>query len=148
MIIATRLLSLLLVTFVLCSSSVAHSRRTENDSSPSSGISSQAQIRERFNAWTAGLTGGLLETAPIHFATEIARVVSDGGVVQVHQRSIGGYDRSFGRRTMDGTAGEGLELRAALISSLIVTKRSTANGGPSAMNKELEAHRSVMDRPG
>ena len=30
-----------------------------------------------------GLAGGLLEGAPIHFATEMARVVSDGGVVQV-----------------------------------------------------------------
>ncbi|MGA3003179.1 MAG: TAXI family TRAP transporter solute-binding subunit [Acetobacteraceae bacterium] len=30
------------------------------------------------NAWTVGLAGGLLEGAPIRFATEIARVVDDG----------------------------------------------------------------------
>ena len=35
------------------------------------------------NAWTIGLAGGLLEGAPIRFATEIARVVNDGGNMQV-----------------------------------------------------------------
>jgi hypothetical protein len=43
----------------------------------------EEQIRDRLNAWTIGLAGGLLEGAPIHFATETARVVSDGGVVRV-----------------------------------------------------------------
>jgi TRAP-type uncharacterized transport system substrate-binding protein len=37
----------------------------------------EAQAIERMNAWTVGLAGGLLEGAPIRFATEIARVVDD-----------------------------------------------------------------------
>src|SRR3954449_3964981 len=79
----SRLAAVLIVTLALCSSSIAQSRRTQNDSQPSAGHPSEAQIRDRLNAWTVGLAGGLLEGAPIHFATEMARVVSDGGVVQV-----------------------------------------------------------------
>jgi TRAP-type uncharacterized transport system substrate-binding protein len=51
--------------------------------SPSSTGANEAEIRERLNSGTIGLAGGLLEGAPIHFATEIARVVSDGGVTHV-----------------------------------------------------------------
>jgi len=51
--------------------------------SPSSIGANESEIRERLNAGTIGLAGGLLEGAPIHFATEIARVVSDGGVTHV-----------------------------------------------------------------
>jgi TRAP-type uncharacterized transport system substrate-binding protein len=83
MIFVTRLAALLIVTFALCDSSIAQSRRTHNDSLPSSRISGEAQIRDRLNAWTMGLAGGLLEGAPIHFATEIARVVNDGGAMHV-----------------------------------------------------------------
>src|ERR1700741_2021057 len=36
------------------------------------------QIKEKLNAGTVGLAGGLLEGAPIRFATEIARVADDG----------------------------------------------------------------------
>jgi TRAP-type uncharacterized transport system substrate-binding protein len=79
----TRLAAALMMTMALAGSSIAQSHRTHNDSPPASGISGEAQIRERLNAWTIGLAGGLLEGAPIHFATEIARVVNDGGVMQV-----------------------------------------------------------------
>ena len=34
--------------------------------------------KEKMNAWTIGLAGGLLEGAPIRLAAEIARVVDDG----------------------------------------------------------------------
>src|SRR6476660_8812093 len=78
-----RFAAVLIVIVALCGSSIAQSRRTQNDSLPSSGSPSEAQIRDRVNAWTVGLAAGLLEGAPIHFATEMARVVSDGGVVQV-----------------------------------------------------------------
>jgi TRAP-type uncharacterized transport system substrate-binding protein len=78
-----RLAAVLIVTVALCGSSIAQSRRTQNDSLPSPGSPSEAQIRDRLNAWTVGLAGGLLEGAPIRFATDMARVVSDGGVVQV-----------------------------------------------------------------
>jgi NMT1-like family len=83
MIFVTRLTVLLILTFALCGSSIAQSRRTHHGSLPSSGISGEAQIRERLNAGTIGLAGGLLEGAPIRFATEIARVVNDGGAVHV-----------------------------------------------------------------
>jgi len=72
---------LLIVTFALCGSTIAKSRRT-HDSQQLSSTSSEA-IRDRLNAWTIGLAGGLLEGAPIRFATEIARVVNDGGNMQV-----------------------------------------------------------------
>jgi hypothetical protein len=83
MIFVPRLAAVLIVAFALYSPSIAQSRRTQNGSLPSSGIAGEEQIRDRLNAWTVGLAGGLLEGAPIHFATEIARVVSDGGVVHV-----------------------------------------------------------------
>src|ERR1700676_1852461 len=77
-----RLAIVVIVSLALCGLSNAQSRRTQI-SQPPSGTPTEAQIKERLNARTIGLAGGLLEGAPIHFATEIARVVSDGGVVQV-----------------------------------------------------------------
>src|SRR5260370_1735069 len=78
----TRLAALLIVSITLCGSSIAQSRRT-HDSQPPSAILDESQIKERLNAGTVGLAGGLLEGAPIRFATEIARVVNDGGAVHV-----------------------------------------------------------------
>jgi TRAP-type uncharacterized transport system substrate-binding protein len=88
MTILTRLAGILIVTFALCGSTIAqshriHSHRIHRDAPPSSGISGEAAIRDRLNASTIGLAGGLLEGAPIHFATEIARVVNDGDAVHV-----------------------------------------------------------------
>ncbi|MCK1407697.1 TAXI family TRAP transporter solute-binding subunit [Bradyrhizobium sp. 76] len=83
MVFLRRLAAALIVAFALCNSSTAQVRRTQNHSLPSSGIAGEAQIRDRLNAWTIGLAGGLLEGAPIHFATEIARVASEGGMVHV-----------------------------------------------------------------
>ena len=40
--------------------------------------SSYETQKDRMNAWTVGLAGGLLEGAPIRLAAEIARVVDDG----------------------------------------------------------------------
>jgi hypothetical protein len=34
--------------------------------------------KEKMNAWTVGLAGGLLEGAPLRLAAEMARVVDDG----------------------------------------------------------------------
>jgi NMT1-like family len=78
-----RLIVFSIVTFAVCGSGLAQSRRTSRDAPPSSAISGEEQIRDRINAWTVGLAGGLLEGAPIHFATEIARVVNDGGAMHV-----------------------------------------------------------------
>ncbi|WP_409363483.1 TAXI family TRAP transporter solute-binding subunit [Bradyrhizobium liaoningense] len=38
----------------------------------------QGNEKDRMNAWTVGLAGGLLEGAPIRLAAEMARVVDDG----------------------------------------------------------------------
>src|SRR6202795_414915 len=79
----TRLAAALMMTLALAGSSIAQSPRAHHGVPPSSGISGEAAIRDRLNASTIGLAGGLLEGAPIHFATEIARVVNDGGAVHV-----------------------------------------------------------------
>jgi TRAP-type uncharacterized transport system substrate-binding protein len=81
-----RVFVVLLAAFVLSSGeSIAQHRHSANSSANiSSSISpNEAEIRDRLNAWTIGLAGGLLEGAPIHFATEIARVVNDGGTMHV-----------------------------------------------------------------
>jgi hypothetical protein len=73
-----RILVVLLGTLLSCNSSVAQSHNVSSRSS-----SSDAEIRERVNASTIGLAGGLLEGAPIRFATEISRILNDGGVTHV-----------------------------------------------------------------
>jgi hypothetical protein len=79
----TRLAALLIVSIALCGSSIAQLQRAQNDSRPPSAILAEKQTRERVNAGTVGLAGGLLEGAPIHFATDIARVVNDSGVIHI-----------------------------------------------------------------
>jgi TRAP-type uncharacterized transport system substrate-binding protein len=76
-----RAIVFLLAVFVLSDTSLAQSRRGSNYSPPA-GVN-ETEIRDRINSWTIGLAGGLLEGAPIHFATEIARVVNDGGSMHV-----------------------------------------------------------------
>ena len=71
-----------IVSLALSGVSSAQSRRTQS-SQAASGIPNEAQIKERLNAWTIGLAGGLLEGAPIRLATDIARVVNEGGVMHV-----------------------------------------------------------------
>jgi TRAP-type uncharacterized transport system substrate-binding protein len=44
---------------------------------------SEAEIRDRINAGSIGLAAGLLEGAPLRFATEISRVVNEGGKVKL-----------------------------------------------------------------
>src|SRR6202795_4332830 len=79
----TRLAALLIVSIALCGSSIAQLQRTQNDSRSPSAILAEKQTRERVNAGTVGLAGGLLEGAPIHFATDIARMVNDAGAAHV-----------------------------------------------------------------
>jgi TRAP-type uncharacterized transport system substrate-binding protein len=78
----TRLAALLIASMALCGSSIAQVRGKQNDSQPPS-VLAERQIRERVNAGTVGLAGGLLEGAPIHFATDIARAVNEGGATHV-----------------------------------------------------------------
>jgi TRAP-type uncharacterized transport system substrate-binding protein len=78
-----RLICLILASgaFVLSGTSVAQPKRAP--AMAAAITSDEANIRNRLNAWSVGLAGGLLEGAPIHFATEIARVVNDGGNMHV-----------------------------------------------------------------
>jgi len=41
-------------------------------------VTTTPQAKDKLNSWTLGLAGGLLEGAPIRFATEMARIVDDG----------------------------------------------------------------------
>jgi TRAP-type uncharacterized transport system substrate-binding protein len=45
---------------------------------PPQGPKAHTTEKEKMNAWTIGLAGGLLEGAPIRLAAEISRVVDDG----------------------------------------------------------------------
>ena len=82
MIFFTRVAVVLLALFVLVEPTIAHSGRPLRDPRPPL-VPEETQIRDRLNAGTIGLAGGLLEGAPIRFATEIARVVNEGGDMQV-----------------------------------------------------------------
>ena len=81
MIIFTRLTAILMVVFALVDPASAQARRASKNPRPP--VPAEETIRDRLNAATVGLAGGLLEGAPIRFATEIARVVNDGGDMQV-----------------------------------------------------------------
>ena len=63
----------------------AQTRRGPPEALPSQTISPARElpVKEKLNAWTVGLAGGLLEGAPIRFATEIARAVDDGDNLHV-----------------------------------------------------------------
>ena len=52
--------------------------QTKKSARPPQGVTAGTTEKEKMNAWTVGLAGGLLEGAPIRLAAEIARVVDDG----------------------------------------------------------------------
>src|ERR1700751_4449807 len=84
MMIFLRVAAILAVLLALSDLTVARSRRSADDPQPPSRNSAaEEKIRDRLNAWTISLAGGLLEGAPIRFATEMARVVNDNGQMQV-----------------------------------------------------------------
>jgi hypothetical protein len=78
---STRLVAFLLAFIALSDPGFAQSRGASNNPRPPA--SAESQIRDRVNAGTIGLAGGLLEGAPIHFATEIARVVNEASEMHV-----------------------------------------------------------------
>jgi hypothetical protein len=78
--IFTRLAAVSMVIFALVDPASAQARRASKNPPP---VPAEETIRDRLNAGTVGLAGGLLEGAPIRFATEIARVVNEGGDMQV-----------------------------------------------------------------
>ena len=74
--VLARLAAILFVFFALADPAFAQTRRSADTSRSQSAA--EADLRDRINAWTIGLAGGLLEGAPIRFATEIARSVNEG----------------------------------------------------------------------
>ncbi len=83
MTLAMRLTALAIVSLTLCGSGHAQSRRTRVAPPPAPIAAGEAQLKKQLNAWAIGLAGGLLEGAPIRLATDIARVVNDGGEMHV-----------------------------------------------------------------
>jgi TRAP-type uncharacterized transport system substrate-binding protein len=81
MIFFTRVAVVLFALFALVHSTLAQSRRASRDARQL--VASEESIRDRINAGTIGLAAGLLEGAPIHFATEIARVVNEDSDIHV-----------------------------------------------------------------
>src|SRR3954451_10667364 len=81
MVFFARLATALLVFSALADGAIAQSTRSADLLRPQSRA--EAALRDRVNAWTIGLAGGLLEGAPIRFAAEIARAVNDGSEMHV-----------------------------------------------------------------
>jgi TRAP-type uncharacterized transport system substrate-binding protein len=81
MVVLARLAAILLLFVALFDSAMAQSRRSADE--PRAQRAAEAELRERVNAWSIGLAGGLLEGAPIRYATEIARAANDGGEMHV-----------------------------------------------------------------
>jgi TRAP-type uncharacterized transport system substrate-binding protein len=79
--VLARLVALLLAFFVLSEASAQRVRRAPDNNQQS--IAAERDIRDRTNSGAVGLAAGLLEGAPIHFATEISRVVNDNGDLTV-----------------------------------------------------------------
>ena len=81
-ILARAAITLMMVVFLTTNPASAQSPRMSKDPR-SAARTEEMKIRDRLNAWTVGLAGGLLEGAPIRLATEIARIVNGGGEMQV-----------------------------------------------------------------
>jgi len=81
MVFCTRLAAILLMFLVLADPATAQSRRSTDIMRAQSRA--EADMRDRVNAGTVGLAGGLLEGAPIRFASEIARAVNVGDDIHV-----------------------------------------------------------------
>jgi NMT1-like family len=81
MIVFGRLAVILLSFVALFDSALAQPLRSTEG--PAAQRAAEAKVRDRVNAWSVGLAGGLLEGAPIRFATEIARTVNDSGEMHV-----------------------------------------------------------------
>jgi TRAP-type uncharacterized transport system substrate-binding protein len=81
MIFLARLAAILLVFFALADRATAQFRRSADILRSQSAA--EANVRDRVNAGTIGLAGGLLEGAPIRFAAEIARAANDASEMHV-----------------------------------------------------------------
>ena len=73
----SRLLLAVLAPVILVLQSAALDAQTQS-ARPAQRSPAHVAEKERMNAWTVGLAGGLLEGAPLRLAAEMARVVDDG----------------------------------------------------------------------
>ncbi|WP_024508308.1 TAXI family TRAP transporter solute-binding subunit [Bradyrhizobium sp. ARR65] len=71
-----------ILLFAMSDLTSARSRRSADDVLGTQRAA-EMEIRDQVNAWSVGLAGGLLEGAPIRFATEMARIVNDNGQMHV-----------------------------------------------------------------
>jgi len=81
MVFCTRLAAILMMFLAFADAATAQPRRSTDLLRAQSRA--ETDMRDRVNAWTVGLAGGLLEGAPIRFASEIARAVNDGDDIHV-----------------------------------------------------------------
>jgi TRAP-type uncharacterized transport system substrate-binding protein len=61
----------------------AQSSQRRETAAVAAGVKAEAAVKERINAWTVGLAGGLIEGAPLRLAAEIARIVNEAGKLHV-----------------------------------------------------------------
>jgi TRAP-type uncharacterized transport system substrate-binding protein len=73
----SRLLLAVLVPLILALQPATLDAQTQSVRPPQRSPSHAAE-KEKMNAWTVGLAGGLLEGAPLRLAAEMSRVVDDG----------------------------------------------------------------------
>jgi TRAP-type uncharacterized transport system substrate-binding protein len=72
-----------MASFVLAFFALQVSAAGQDQAGRSRAAKAHSSPKEKMNAWTVGLAGGLLEGAPIRLAAEIARVVDDGDNLHV-----------------------------------------------------------------
>jgi len=82
-VLRTTILSLMVAIAAVTASPAHDARRTKISVVPDTAASAEAAVRERTNAWSIGFAAGLLEGAPIRFATELARIANDSGEMHV-----------------------------------------------------------------
>jgi TRAP-type uncharacterized transport system substrate-binding protein len=61
----------------------AHAQSSQRREAIAAAVKAEAAVKERTNAWTVGLAGGLIEGAPLRLAAEVARVVNEQGKLYV-----------------------------------------------------------------
>ena len=61
----------------------AQTRQARESPAPAPQRSAEATAKEKINAWTVGLAGGLIEGAPLRLAAEMARVVNEDDKLHV-----------------------------------------------------------------
>ena len=75
--------STIALTLLGLSMANAQSSQRRDTAAVAAGAKAETGVKERTNAWTVGLAGGLIEGAPLRLAAEIARVVNEENKLHV-----------------------------------------------------------------